>query len=415
MHKHVLLGVLVASVFTGRAAAQVENTSLTPLTLDAAIAEALERHPTLVALRAQYDAARAAPARERFLVPPTLEAQVWAWPITTLNPARTDMYMFMAEQELPGRGKRAARVLVAERDADIARQQVPVEAAALVGEIRVAFVELGVARQLRALYDDQRRLLRDMTEAATIRYASGSGGQHHSIAALVELTRLERDVIAADERVHSAEARLNAAVGWPLTRQIGALAPVAASVSVADAEALALARHPEFAMVDARVAREEAELARLRGERRPDFVVGGGYMLMPGDAGALTVRGGVTWPNAPWSRGRVSAMIDAQSRRVDAAKAQRETVALRVRRTVRDATIRLEAAERQVRLMQSSVLPQVEHAFELARLAYSGGEGDFAGMLESRRLVFTTQLELTEAHANASRAYAALETAVGLQ
>jgi hypothetical protein len=37
------------------------------------------------------------------------ETQIWGWPITTLNPIRTDMYMFMAEQELPGKGKRAAR------------------------------------------------------------------------------------------------------------------------------------------------------------------------------------------------------------------------------------------------------------------------------------------------------------------
>jgi outer membrane protein TolC len=167
---------------------------------------------------------------------------------------------------------------------------------------------------------------------------------------------------------------------------------------VADAEALALARHPDLAAVDAAVAREEAELARVRGEQKPDFVVGGGYMLTPGEAGALTVRGGITWPNAPWSRGRQDAAIEMQVKRRD-----------------RDVFVRIAAAQRQAHLLQSTVLPQVEHALELARVSYVGGEGPFMDVLESRRLLLTTQLEYAEARAEISHAFADLETAVGVQ
>lgn len=41
------------------------------------------------------------------------EAQIWQWPLNTLNPANTDMYMFMVTQDLPGRGKRDLRAAVA--------------------------------------------------------------------------------------------------------------------------------------------------------------------------------------------------------------------------------------------------------------------------------------------------------------
>jgi outer membrane protein TolC len=414
MFRTVLVGALTGCLLAARASAQdVEGLQTPPLTLSAAVREVLYRHPALISLRAQTAAADSAPARERFLAPPTLEAQIWAWPVTTLNPARTDMYMFMAEQELPGKGKRAARELVARRDADVVRRQVPAQAAELLKEAREAFVEVSLARQLRALYGRQRQLLRDMTEAAMLRYASGEGGQHHSVQSLAELTRLERDVIAAEQRVQSAELRLNAALGRPLAQPVESLVPVALSIPVADAERLALAQHPDFAVVDAMVAREEAELARLQGERRPDYVVGGGYMLAPGDAGSLLLRGGVTWPNAPWSRGRLTAEIDAQARRVVAVKAQRDVVSLRVRRDVAEAAIRMAAAERQVQLVQSTVRPQAEHAFELARVAYSGGTGEFADILESRRLLFTTEVDLAETQADLSRAVVALETAMG--
>jgi outer membrane protein TolC len=163
------------------------------------------------------------------------------------------------------------------------------------------------------------------------------------------------------------------------------------------------------------VAREEAELARLRGERRPDFVIGGGYMLQPGDAGAWTARGAITWPNAPWSRGRLNAEIDIQSKRVDAARARGEVVAAQLRQGVRAAAVRIDAAERQTRLIESTVLPHIEHAFELVRLAYAAGEGDFAEVLETRRLLLTTQIDQIEARADLARARAALETAAGAQ
>jgi cobalt-zinc-cadmium efflux system outer membrane protein len=417
MSRHLVITTLlvVASFRTAVAQVKVPESTGPPLTLAIAVSEALTQNPDLRALRSHYETARAAPAQERFLMPPTLETQIWSWPVNTLNPARTDMYMFTAEQELPGKGKRAARTAVAEREADVARQQVDVRANEILAEVKHAYVDLGLARELRLLYNGQLQLLQDLTEAAAIRYASGEGGQHHTVASLVELTRLEKDRIDTDQRIEAAEARLNTALGRPVARDVEPLAPVVSKVTVAEAESLALARHPDLAAADAAIAREEAELARVRGELRPDFIIGGGYMLMPGDAGAVTLRGGITWPNAPWSRGRQHAAIDTQLKRVEAAKAQREAVAARVRHVIRNVSVRIAASQRQAQLIQSTVLPQVEHAFELARVSYMGGEGTFVDVLESRRLLLTTQLEYAEARASISRALTDLETAVGIQ
>ena len=415
MSRQFLIGIFCIGVLSSRASAQEAiPPGRAPLTLRTAVAEALEHNPELVALRAAHVAARAVPAQARYLAPPMLETQVWSWPVTTLNPAKTEMYMLMAEQELPGKGKRAARAQVAERDADMARQQIPVRANEILAELKRAYVDLMFARDLVTRYDEQRRLLEDITEAATVRYTSGGGKQHHTVASLVELTRLEKDLAAVDEQARTAEARLNAALGRPATTPVEPLAPVSPSVTVADAERVAESNHPELAMADAAIAREEAELARMRGERRPDFVIGGGYMLMPGDAGALTVRGGITWPNAPWSRGRLTSTIDAQEKRVAAVKAQRDVIVARIRYRVRDVTVRIAAAERQAQLIQNTVMPQVEHAFELTRVAYTGGEGNFMDVLESQRLLLTTEIEYATARAGISRAYADLETAAGV-
>jgi outer membrane protein, heavy metal efflux system len=417
MSRQVVITAGVAFTLLGHAAAAQEGAvavgSVQPLTLRAAIAEALERNPEVQALRHEYEAARAAPAQERYLAPPMLETRIWGWPVTTLNPVRTDMYMFMAEQELPGRGKRAARTLVAEREADTARQQAAARANEVRNEVQQAFVDLAVAREIGSLYERQAPVLQDIAEAATLRYATGQTGQHHTVTALVELTRIERDRIATDERAQLAEARLSTLLGRPADQPVEPLVAIANTVDVMGAEQVALERHPELSLADALIRREEAELARLRSDRRPDFVIGGGYMLTPGEPGAWTARAGITWPNAPWSRGRLTATLALQEKRLEAAKSRREVAATRVRQRVREAVVRLAAAERQVRLIDSAVLPQIEHAFEIASLAYQQGEGAFGDVLESRRLLLTTQIERAEARANVGRAQADLAAAVG--
>src|ERR1700680_3648936 len=91
-----------------------------PLSLPAALDEALAKNPDLIALRAQLPVVRTRPAQERALMPPMVEGTVWQWPINTLNPANTNMFMFMLGQDLPGRGQRDLRAAVAAQEETLA-------------------------------------------------------------------------------------------------------------------------------------------------------------------------------------------------------------------------------------------------------------------------------------------------------
>lgn len=384
-----------------------------PLTLNEALDEALSRNPDLVALRREYDAARAVPAQERYLGAPSFEAQIWAWPVTTLNPIRTDMYMLTAEQELPGRGKRASRALVAEREADVARWGITVRANDILDEVRQAYAALALARQTLLIYQRQVPVLRDLAEAATVRYASGRGEQHDTVTSMIELTRLQADAITWRTQARAEEARLNTLLGRAVDRVVEPLMPMMATALPFDATKAALERHPAMARAAAEMAREDAELARLRGERRPDFVVGGGYMLMPGDAGAWTARAGMTWPNAPWSRGGLNSAIDAQARRIEAAAARREAIASAIRRGVHEAQVRIDAARQRADLISTTLRPHVEHAFEVSRAAYAAGRAGFADLIEGQRVVLAVEVEYVAAQAEMAVALAALDRAMG--
>ncbi len=404
---------LTCVVFSVAVPGAQQESQVEPLTLNAALDEAMQRNPDLIALRQEYETALAMSAVERYLAPPSFETQIWAWPVTTLNPIRTDMYMFTMEQTLPGRGKRAARRLVAERDADIARREVTVEANGILDEVRQAFAGLALARETLAIYEQQVPVLRGLAEAATLRYASGHGAQHDTVMPLVELTRRQSDAITWRTRARTAEARLNALIGRAPATPIEPLMPMMVTAIPFDPGKTALERHPAIALAGAQIAREEAELARLTGERRPDFTVGGGYMLMPGDAGAWTARAGITWPNAPWSRKRLDAAIEVQTRRLAAATARRDAIARDILRGVEEAQVQVDAARQHASLISSTLLPHVEHQFEVSRAGYGAGRAEFATVIEAQREVLAVAVEYAEARSAISLALADLDRAIG--
>src|SRR5918995_3125584 len=105
-----------------------------PLTLADALREGLETNASLRLARARVAPLAKRPAQERSLMPPRIEAQIWQLPITTLNPANADMYMFMLEQEFPGRGKRGLRAANAAGELAVASAEFDAQRLELTGE-----------------------------------------------------------------------------------------------------------------------------------------------------------------------------------------------------------------------------------------------------------------------------------------
>ena len=107
MRMYLLFFAVVVSVVlspTARAqspSAAVDDRSsadeVSPLTLQVALDEASNRNPRLIVLRRQYEAMQYRPEQALALPPPSFEAQIWQWPINTLNAGNTNMYMFTGQ------------------------------------------------------------------------------------------------------------------------------------------------------------------------------------------------------------------------------------------------------------------------------------------------------------------------------
>ena len=388
-----------------------------PLTLGQAIDEALQNNPALIALRLQFDAARRRPAQWRFLAPPTLSAQIWQWPIDTVSPLKTNMYMFTIAQEIPGRGKRDLLAAVAQRDAALAENDIATSARQTVTDLKHAYTALMVARSNVDAFADAAALLRQAADVSDAKYTAGRATQQDVLKPAAELSKLYDGALTAHQQADLASAQLNALMGRPVDAGIGPLADPSAMVplpSIDSLMSLAVEHQPELQSARLNIDRAKAELGVVKSEGKPDFMVQGGYMLMPQGTDAWTGQVGITWPSAPWSRGKVSARIAETTSQVTASEAKLRSTENFLRLAVQQAYVRATTAATRARLLQSTIVPQTRQTLDASRVGYEADRVDFLTVLENARALVDEQLDYIHAMADLADARADLERAVGI-
>jgi outer membrane protein TolC len=389
-----------------------------PLSLKAAIDEALQNNPALKVLRQQYETARLRPSQERFLMPPTLEAQIWQWPITTVNPLNTNMYMFTIQQEVPGPGKRDLRAAVGQADAALALNDIAVRGRDVVNQVMRAYSDLMIARRSTEIHLTSVELLRQFAEVSTTQYATGRRPQQDALKAVAELSKVHEDLVMHEQDTALAAARLNVLLDRNPDAPIGALDEPRDTVTLppsTELQRLAVEHQPDLQAAQLAVERAKASQAATNREDRPDFVVGGGYMLMPREAGAWTATVGVTWPNAPWARGRVDARKAEANADIEMAVARVHATERAIQLAVHEAYVRATAAIQRASLLRTTVMPQSEQTMESARIAYQTDRLDFLSLVDTQRGLLDAQLNYFRALSDREVALADLARAVGVE
>ena len=399
------------------ALAALQRTAEGPrLTLDAALTEALANNPELIALRRQFEAARERPAQERFLAAPTFEAQIWQWPINTLNPTNTNMYMFMVGQDIPGPGKRRLREAVVQKEVELAATDIAVRARDVVDRVKRAYAELFLARKAIEVHHASVDFLRQLADVAQAKYTTGRISQQDVLKAVVELSRVHDQLITLDEQAQLAEAQLNTLLDRPPGAAVGPLAEPRERVLLPAADTLqqlAVEHQPELTMARLGAERADAQLALVNREYKPDFFAMGGYMLMPNDRDAWMAKVGITWPRAPWSRGRLDAQRAEATADIAAANARLRSAENALRLAVQQAYVRVKSAEQRAALLRTTIVPQSRQTLEVSRVAYQTDRVEFLAIIDNERVRLDAQLDYFRALSDLEQALADLERAVG--
>jgi outer membrane protein, heavy metal efflux system len=372
----------------------------------------------LIAVRRQFETTRFRSEEQRFLGPPTLEGQIWQWPINTLNPANTNMYMFMASQEIPGRGKRGLRATAASKESELAEADVAVRTQAILHDVKQRYTELFLARRSIDVHLAGVNGLRQLADISQTKYAAGRISLQDVLKALVELSRVHDDVIMFDQQADLAAARLNTLLDRVPDASIGPVTEPREQTVTAPASELqriAVERHPELRRMRLAIERAQADFAVAQLEYRPDYSVQAGYMLQPHMTDGWLAKIALTWPRAPWSRGGIDARVAGATATIASAEAQLRAMENAVRLSVQDAYIRVKAAERRAALLRTTILPQSRQTLEVSRIGYQTDRVDFLALVDNERTLLNMELEYSRALGELEQASADLEQAIGTE
>jgi outer membrane protein TolC len=388
-----------------------------PLHLADAIAWAREHHPVQAAAAARVAAARQAPEMARSLMPPMFDATIWQWPVTTINPANVNMYMFMLEQELPGKGKRDLRAAAAQREVDRMAADAAARSRDVVTRVMQAYASLQATEREIVATRANERSAADLVHATEAAYAAGRSMQSSVLRATLAETDLTERMAMLEADRDMRRVTLNASMGRALDTPIGVLdddPPFTVVPPLTTLLERASETHPDLGVVRADIAAAEAGVSVARAEGKPDWVVQGGYMLMPGEAGAWTARVGLTWPGAPWAKKRFAAATAEAEARAQAARADLENARQQIARMVAEARATLAGTLARLQILERTMRPQAAQAVEASRIAFASGQVPLAEVVDAQKMQLQTEAQIARLSGDADIAWAALESVVGV-
>lgn len=389
------------------------------VSLDALIAEALERNPEISALRRGFDARRARVPQAKALPDPMLSygyagnAPLPPFDIQKGDPASTRMVSFT--QEIPFPGKLALKGKQANVEAEAEYWAYEQARLNLVAEVKDAYFDLFYLHKALATVAKNKTLLEQFTKIAEASYTVGKAPQQDVLKAQVEVSKLIEQQTLLDQRRQLAEARLNSLLFRAPETPVSAPAewkPREFKPSLAQLSELALANYPMLKAQRRRIDREQYGVELAHKEFYPDFTVSLTYFNRPGLPEMYGVNVGVKLPLYFWQKQRPALAEATANAAAERARLEQTHTLLFLR--IKERLLAVQSAQRLAQLYRTTILPQASLVLEAALAGYEVGKADFLTLLDSLVTLLNYELSYYEQLSNQEKAIAALEPFTGV-
>lgn len=380
--------------------------ALPGLTLDEAVDRALRGNLDLAAVRRETEAAAALRAQAGRLANPSISYDV--------EEARGGQRASGTALSVPIEvgGKRAARMLAADRATRVARTEVALRSVELRAAAIQLFFEVVAAQEREQLARGSVELARRAVDVAARRVQAGrvspveqTRAQVAESSARVELSQAQTDLDNARKRLAALFGEATARFG-PVDGGLERLPQAPSEAGVASR----IADAPEVARARAEVDRRDAVAALARTQRIPNVVVNAGTRTLI-ETGQRTASVGVALvvPIFDLNQGNIREAVV----RAEQARQQLAATELRLRAEALAARQRLVGARREADLVRNEILPGAAGALDAATRGFELGKFGFLDVLDAQRTLFGARGQLVRAAADAWRAAADLERMLG--
>jgi outer membrane protein TolC len=419
--------ITLLALMTAWPAAQAtpaENTTANVLSLEDAVAVAIDGNPGLAEMQARAEAMAAIPSQAGALPDPMVSFNALNLPTDTFDRDQEAMTQLQIgiEQSLPFPGKLELQERAAELDADAAASNVDETRLRLVHSVKQTWWQIYYLDRALGIVSRNQDLLRQFVQIAQTKYKVGEGLQQEVLLAQVELSQmLDRQIELRGQRRQQA-ARLNAL----LDRQTGA--PVVLPEKVDEELAEILPEPQLYTRAEAsrpllEQRRQEVEAARTRRDfarrdRYPDFKLGAAYGFRQGENADGSSR-----PDLASFRIGMSLPLYA-GRKQDKAYDQRASEHLqkqyafqdefgRVRAEITSAHADYQRASEQMQLFKTGIIPQARQSVASMLSGYQVNKVDFLNLVRAQITLYNYETQYWKSFSEANQAMARLTAAVG--
>jgi cobalt-zinc-cadmium efflux system outer membrane protein len=386
------------------------------LTLETALAAALEANPELLAARQELIVARAQITKARYWNPfnPHIGAGAGQRHFDQGGTEVQPEAELGLEVEIAG--QRSKRIEEAEQALARAQAEVDNFERLLRGRVTEAFYKSLYARRRLGLFKKTSELNTRLRNATTLRFRSGEVAKLDENLAVIRDGRSRRDVFQADRDYRHALLELERLMGSEPTARVepqGGLEMEPAAFDPAALVATALEIRPDLMAHHAEIRRVEAEQELTRRSRVPNLTLGAFYEeeVEAGGERDRIVGGRVNFALPVFDRKQ--AELSALSGRHAQAEFNRRAALLAIRTEVDKAYRAYESAVNALALYETEALALIDESFRFIETAYREGKIGLLELVVVQNDLVEAEFSYIETLWDYWRASIALERAVG--
>ncbi|MBI1839888.1 MAG: TolC family protein [Verrucomicrobia bacterium] len=306
--------------------------------------------------------------------------------------------IYGAEQRLPLFGKYAARADVAAQEWSLAQKTADYQFQMLRREVAKTLFRAALsAGRIQGAQEDLAQL-ETWASVAEQRYSAGGGSQIEVLRLRSEGSKLREALQTRRLQLRQEQASLNRILARDPQAPLPELSlpevfpDLPYSAALAD---IAVRYEPRLQLLHQETVIAESRVSLARAETKPEVAVGVEGRHYSGDAG---LRGGsiMLAMSLPWFNGdKNRKSIGKEKARVEAARLESADYQLAIREEVHRLTTMANTARREALLYQDEIVPRAQLIVQTASSAWRAGRGQFAELMEGRRmLVEARQLRL---------------------
>ena len=296
-----------------------------------------------------------------------------------------------ASQEIPYKDKLKLRGQVANREMETEKSSAGVVRSTVVEQVKLLYLQISYSTGAIAYLDRTDSVLQSLIQDALVRYGVGQGTQPAILRAQLERTQIQRQDTMHNQTLGQAQARLKQLLHRSqdsLDIYPQRLEETQFTRDIGDLQSQLRAQNPRLLVDQNVIQKQDAQVASVKREIKPDLNVGGRVEVTGGGyRNRYEMTAQIELPN----RSRVAGEVAQATEQANRARHELDSEVQKTQAELQEQYVAVQQTSELLKEFTQGLLPQAEAVFRSEEALYQANKEELAPVLSS--LVDVLQLE----------------------